>query len=297
MIEKIGLIGAGHMGAGIAQACILAGYHVVLNDSSQEALQESLLRIDRALEKQVARNKLLGKEKEEALARLQGVKSLEEFKSCDLVIEAITENEGAKKALFKDLTPHLSPQCLLATSTSSLSITALGQATDRPDKFIGVHFINPVPMTQLVELIRGVETSSSTFNALTDVIKRLGKEIAVSEDYPGFIINRILMSMINEAIYTLFEGVGTIDAIDKAMRLGTNQPMGPLELADLIGLDTCVSILEGLYHNRGDHKYKPCPLLLKYVEAGWLGRKTKRGFYDYKGELPLPTHRRIHDVP
>lgn len=296
MIEKIGIIGAGQMGTGIAHACILAGYQVFLNDASKDVLQESLSSIDRALEKQVARNKLLIQDKEAAFARLKGVESLKGFKSCELVIETITENKDAKKALFTDLTPHLSSDCLLATNTSALSITALGHATDRPDKFMGMHFMNPVVVMHLVELVRGIETSTSTFNAVVEVVKRLGKETAVSEDYPGFIINRILMPMINEAVYTLFEGVGTIEAIDKGMRLGTNQSMGPLELADLIGLDTCVSILEVLYKNRGDSKYKPCPLLSKYVEAGWLGRKTKRGFYDYKGEHPLPTYRRIHDL-
>ncbi len=296
MIEKIGIIGVGQMGTGIAQACILAGYDVFLHDASQEALQESLASLDRSLEKKVARNKLLIQDKEKAIARLKSVESLKEFQSCDLVLEAITENETAKKSLFKELIPHLSSQCLLASNTSSLSITALGHATDRPDKFMGMHFMNPVVVMPLVELVRGIETSTATFNAIGDVVKRLGKETAVSEDYPGFIINRILLPMINEAVYAIFEGVGTIEAIDKGMRLGTNQSMGPLELADLIGLDTCVSILEVLYKTRGDSKYKPCPLLVKYVEAGWLGRKTKQGFYDYKGEHPVPTYRRIHDL-
>lgn len=296
MIEKIGIIGAGQMGTGIAQACILAGYDVFLYDASKETLQESLTSIDRALEKKVARNKLIIQDKEKAITCLKSVETLKGFKSCDLIIEAITENKEAKKTLFTELTPYLSPQCLLASNTSSLSITALGHTTDRPDKFMGMHFMNPVMVMPLIELVRGIETSTATFNAIGEVVKRLGKETAVSEDYPGFIINRILMPMINEAVYALFEGVGTIEAIDKGMRLGTNQSMGPLELADLIGLDTCVSILEVLYKNRGDSKYKPCPLLVKYVEAGWLGRKKKRGFYDYKGEHPLPTYRRIHDL-
>ena len=296
MIEKIGIIGAGQMGTGIAQACILAGYEVFLYDVSKETLQESFASIDRALEKKVARNKLLIQDKEKAISCLKSIETLKGFKSCDLIIEAITENKEAKKTLFTELTPYLSPQCLLASNTSSLSITALGHTTDRPDKFMGMHFMNPVMVMPLIELVRGIETSIATFNAIGEVVKRLGKETAVSEDYPGFIINRILMPMINEAVYALFEGVGTIEAIDKGMRLGTNQSMGPLELADLIGLDTCVSILEVLYKNRGDSKYKPCPLLVKYVEAGWLGRKKKRGFYDYKGEHPVPTYRRIHDL-
>jgi 3-hydroxybutyryl-CoA dehydrogenase len=296
MIEKIGIIGAGQMGTGIAQACILAGYDVFLYDVSKETLQESLASIDRALEKKVARNKLLIQDKEKAISCLKSIETLKGFKSCDLIIEAITESREAKKTLFTELTPYLSPQCLLASNTSSLSITALGHTTDRPDKFMGMHFMNPVMVMPLIELVRGIETSTATFNAIGDVVKRLGKETAVSEDYPGFIINRILMPMINEAVYALFEGVGTIEAIDKGMRLGTNQSMGPLELADLIGLDTCVSILEVLYKNRGDSKYKPCPLLVKYVEAGWLGRKKKQGFYDYKGEHPVPTYRRIHDL-
>jgi len=296
MIEKIGIIGTGQMGTGIAQACILAGYDVFLYDVSKETLQESLTSIDRALEKKVARNKLLIQDKEKAITCLKSVETLKGFKSCDLIIEAITENKETKKTLFTELTPYLSPQCLLASNTSSLSITALGHTTDRPDKFMGMHFMNPVMVMPLIELVRGIETSTATFNAIGEVVKRLGKETAVSEDYPGFIINRILMPMINEAVYALFEGVGTIEAIDKGMRLGTNQSMGPLELADLIGLDTCVSILEVLYKNHGDSKYKPCPLLVKYVEAGWLGRKKKRGFYDYTGEHPLPTYRRIHDL-
>ncbi len=289
MIENIGIIGAGQMGSGIAHVCILAGYKVFLSDISQEVLQKSLSVIDHSIERQVARNKLSIQEKEEALKRLQTFVELEEFKKCDLVIEAAFENEEIKKSIFKKLSPFLSPQCLVATNTSSISITALGKATDRPDKFMGMHFMNPVPIIHFVELIRGIATSQTTFNDIQEVVKRLGKQSAVSEDYPGFIVNRILMPMINEAVYALFEGVGTIEAIDKGMRLGTNHPMGPLELADLIGLDTCAFIMNVLYEERGDGKYKPCPLLTKYVEAGWLGRKTDRGFYDYKGEQPVPT--------
>lgn len=289
MIKNIGVIGAGQMGSGIAQVCLLAGYEVFLSDTSPEMLEKSLLIINRNMEKLVARGKLSPKEKDEAFAQLHHFVGLDGLKTCDLVIEAATETEAIKKDIFRNLTPLLSPQCLLATNTSSISITALGGVTDRPDKFMGVHFMNPVPVMDLVELIRGIGTSNATFDSIQDVVKRLGKQSIVSEDYPGFIVNRILMPMINEAVYALFEGVGTIEAIDKGMRLGTNHPMGPLELADLIGLDTCASIMEVLYQGRGGSKYKPCPLLVKYVEGGWLGRKTGRGFYDYRGEQPVPT--------
>jgi len=289
MIKKIGIIGAGQMGSGIAQVCMLAGYDVFLSDVTKQALQKSSSTIDRNMERQVARNKLSVKEKEEALGHLQTFVGLEKFKKCDLVIEAVTENEEIKKSLFKKLISIIPSECLLATNTSSISITALAGVTDRPDKFMGMHFMNPVPAMQLVELIRGIVTSNATFNSIQGVVKRLGKQSVLSEDYPGFIVNRILMPMINEAVYALFEGVGTIEAIDKGMRLGTNHPMGPLELADLIGLDTCASIMEVLYQSHGGSKYKPCPLLVKYVEAGWLGRKANRGFYDYKGEQPVPT--------
>ncbi|HUX79654.1 MAG TPA: 3-hydroxybutyryl-CoA dehydrogenase [Alphaproteobacteria bacterium] len=289
MIENIGIIGAGQMGGGIAHVCILAGYNVYLSDVSEEALRKGLANIDRNMERQVARNKLSVQDKEEALKRLRTGVGLEGYKKCDLVIEAVTENEEVKKATFKKVSPFLTAKCLLATNTSSIPITVLGEATDRPDKFMGMHFMNPVPVMQLVELIKGMETSNTTFNSVQEVVKRLGKQFTVSEDYPGFIVNRILMPMINEGVYALFEGVGTVEAIDKGMRLGTNQPMGPLELADFIGLDTCAFIMNVLYEGRGESKYKPCPLLIKYVEAGWLGRKTERGFYDYKGEHPVPT--------
>lgn len=289
MIQNIGIVGAGQMGIGIARVCALGGYHVYLGDISNKILKQSITTIDQDLEKQVARNKITLKEKEEAFQKLHEASNLNDFKDCHLIIEAVSEDENVKKNLFKELCPLLSPSCLLASNTSSISITALAGVTDRPDKFMGMHFMNPVPVMQLVELIKGINTSHATFNSVQDVVKRLGKQSIVSEDYPGFVLNRILMPMINEAIYALFEGVGSIESIDKGMRLGANHPMGPLELADLIGLDTCASILEVLYKSRGDSKYKPCPLLVKYVEAGWLGRKVNRGFYDYKGEQPIPT--------
>jgi 3-hydroxybutyryl-CoA dehydrogenase len=289
MIETIGIIGAGQMGAGIAQVCAEAGYLVYLSDVSKDALQKGMGLITKNLERMVTRNKISSKEKDEINNRIHGYIGLEGFKSCDLIIEAATENEELKKSIFKQLVPILTPDCLLATNTSSISITALANVTHRPDKFMGMHFMNPVPVMQLVELIRGVATSEATFNAIKEVVLSLNKQVAESEDYPGFIVNRILMPMINEAIYALFEGVGTIEAIDKGMHLGTNQPMGPLALADLIGLDTCESILNVLYESRGSAHYRPCPLLVKYVEAGWLGRKTGRGFYDYTGDRIVPT--------
>lgn len=289
MIEKVGVIGAGQMGCGIAQVLAQSEYNVFIGDVSEEVLNKSLDNINRSLEKQVVRNKLSSKEKEKAMTRLHPITGFEDFKQCDLIIEAVTEDLKLKKEIFHTLSSHLSSKCILATNTSSISITALASSTHRPDKFIGMHFMNPVPVMQLVEVIRGMETSNPTFHAVEEVVKRLGKQSVISTDYPGFLVNRILMPMINEAIQALLEGVGTIEAIDKSMRLGTNQPMGPLELADLIGLDTCVSILNVLYEELGRSKYKPCPLLIKYVEAGWLGRKSGRGFYNYKGEHPVPT--------
>lgn len=289
MIKNIGVIGSGQMGRGIAHVCLLAGYTVFLSDTTEEVLENNLLKISQAMEKQVARGKLSAKERDDALGRLHPLVDLEGFKTCDLVIEAVTENEEIKKNIFRALMPFLPSHCIVATNTSSISITALGGVTDRPDKFLGMHFMNPVPVMELVELIRGIATSDTTFSSIQEVVKRLGKKFILSEDYPGFIVNRVLMPMINEAIYALFEGVGTVESIDKGMRLGANHPMGPLELADLIGLDTCASIMEVLYQGRGGSKYKPCPLLIKYVEGGWLGRKTGRGFYDYKGEQPVPT--------
>jgi 3-hydroxybutyryl-CoA dehydrogenase len=289
MIKNIGVVGAGQMGSGIAHVCLLAGYTVFLSDTSEEILEKSIETIAKNMERHVSRGKLSHKEKDKALAGLHHFVGLEGLKTCDLIIEAATEKETVKKEIFRKLVPLISPHCLLATNTSSISITALAGVTDRPDKFMGMHFMNPVPAMQLVELIRGIATSNATYTEVQEVVKQIGKKSVLSEDYPGFIVNRILMPMINEAIYALFEGVGTIEAIDMGMRLGTNHPMGPLELADLIGLDTCASIMEVLYEGRGGSKYKPCPLLIKYVEGGWLGRKTGRGFYDYTGQPPVPT--------
>jgi 3-hydroxybutyryl-CoA dehydrogenase len=289
-IEKIGIVGAGQMGAGIAHVCALAGLDVTLLDANPEQLSRALNTIDRNIERQVAKGKVNLEEKQIALARIHMTADFADFNSCDLVIEAATEREDVKRAIYKELTPHLRPETLLASNTSSISITRLGAATDRAEKFIGMHFMNPAPVMQLVELIRGIATDDATYESIRALTEeRLGKQIAVSEDYPAFIVNRILMPMINEAIYTLYEGVGSVEAIDAAMHLGANHPLGPLALADFIGLDTCLSIMHVLYEGLADSKYRPCPLLVKYVEAGWVGRKVGRGFYDYRGEKPVPT--------
>jgi 3-hydroxybutyryl-CoA dehydrogenase len=289
-IKKVGVIGAGQMGTGIAHVCAVAGLGVVIQDLSIDQLDKSLDSIDRTLERQVAKNKLSADERDSAMARIHTTHELSDFGDCDLVIEAATEQEETKRAIFKALTPHLRPDALLATNTSSISITRLASATDRPEHFIGMHFMNPAPVMQLVELIRGIATDDATYDAIRVLTEdTLGKTVAVSEDYPAFIVNRILMPMINEAIYTLYEGVGSVEAIDIAMHLGVNHPMGPLALADFIGLDTCLSIMQVLYEGLADSKYRPCPLLVKYVEAGWIGRKVGRGFYDYRGEKPIPT--------
>jgi len=278
------------MGTGIAHVCAVAGLDVVIQDLNIDQLDKSLESIDRNLERQVAKNKLSPEERDIALARIHTTHELSDFGSCDLVIEAATEQEDTKRAIFNALTPHLGPETLLASNTSSISITRLAAATDRPERFIGMHFMNPAPVMQLVELIRGIATDDATYEAIRALTEdRLGKTIAVSEDYPAFIVNRILMPMINEAIYTLYEGVGSVEAIDIAMHLGVNHPMGPLALADFIGLDTCLSIMQMLYEGLADSKYRPCPLLVKYVEAGWVGRKVGRGFYDYRGPTPVPT--------
>ena len=288
-IRSVGVVGSGQMGNGIAHVLALAGYDVLMNDISEDALKTALARIDKNLDRQVAREIATAEDKAAALARIRTTLKLSDLGKCDLIIESATERETVKQAIFEDLLPHLKPETILASNTSSISITRLASRTDRPEKFMGFHFMNPVPVMQLVELIRGIATDDATFESSKAFVSKLGKIIAVSEDFPAFIVNRILLPMINEAIYTLYEGVGSVEGIDTAMKLGTRHPMGPLELADFIGLDTCLSVMQVLYEGLADSKYRPCPLLVKYVEAGWLGRKTKRGFYDYRGDTPVPT--------
>ncbi len=288
-IRTVGVIGAGQMGSGIAHVCSLAGFGVRLNDLSEEKIKAGLATINGNMARQVSRDAITEEDRQAALARIQPALSYEDLAACDLIIEAATENEDVKRRIFQALCPVLRPNAMLATNTSSISITRLASSTDRPERFIGIHFMNPVPVMQLVELIRGIATEDPTFESAKAFINKLGKTLTVAEDFPAFIVNRILLPMINEAIYTLYEGVGSVDAIDTAMRLGANHPMGPLQLADFIGLDTCLSIMQVLHDGLADTKYRPCPLLVKYVEAGWLGRKTKRGFYDYRGEKPVPT--------
>ncbi len=288
-VQKIGIVGAGQMGNGIAHVCALAGYDIIMADMSSEALDKARALIDRNMERQVSREKITAEDKATALGRIKSTLKLPDLGQTDLVIEAATERESIKTAIFEDLVPHLQPHTLLTSNTSSISITRLASRTDRPEKFMGFHFMNPVPVMQLVELIRGIATDEETFQACETVVERLGKTSTAAEDFPGFIVNRILMPMINEAVYTLYEGVGSVKSIDTSMRLGANHPMGPLELADFIGLDTCLAIMNVLHDGLADTKYRPCPLLTKYVEAGWLGRKSGRGFYDYRGETPVPT--------
>ena len=288
-IERVGVVGAGQMGNGIAHVFALAGYDVLVTDISQEALDKGRDVIARNMDRQVSRDAITAAERDEALARIQMTLTLTDLGQTDLVIEAATERETVKQAIFEDLIPHLKPETILTSNTSSISITRLAARTDRPEKFMGFHFMNPVPVMQLVELIRGIATDKPTFDACLEVVERLGKTASSSEDFPAFIVNRILMPMINEAIYTLYEGVGSVQSIDTSLKLGANHPMGPLELADFIGLDTCLAIMNVLHDGLADTKYRPCPLLTKYVEAGWLGRKAKRGFYDYRGDVPVPT--------
>jgi 3-hydroxybutyryl-CoA dehydrogenase len=288
-LRRIGVIGSGQMGGGIAHVCALAGYDVVVTDVSDDALQRGREAIDRNLSRQVSRGKIREEEKDAALGRIHMGLDYALFGDCDMVIEAATEKEEIKREIFKKLTPALKPEALIATNTSSISITRLASSTDRPGKFIGMHFMNPVPLMTLVELIRGIATDEDTFALTRELALKLGKTPVAAEDFPAFIVNRILLPMINEAVYTLYEGVASVEAIDTAMKLGANHPMGPLELADFIGLDTCLSVMQVLYEGLADSKYRPCPLLVKYVEAGWLGRKASRGFYDYHGATPVPT--------
>ena len=288
-IKTVGIIGAGQMGAGIAHVCALAGYDVLLHDVSSERIDAGLQNVERNMTRQVARGLITQDEMDAGLKRLKPAQELQTVGKSDLAIEAATEDEGVKKTIFKALSPHLGDKTLLASNTSSISITRLASTTDRPEKFIGLHFMNPVPVMKLVEIIRGIATDAATYEIAVNFAKSLGKTTANAEDFPAFIVNRILVPMINEAIYTLYEGVGTVEAIDNAMRLGANHPMGPLELGDFIGLDTVLAIMNVLYEGLADSKYRPCPLLVKYVEAGWLGRKAGRGFYDYRGDAPVPT--------
>ena len=288
-IRKIGVIGAGQMGSGIAHVCSLAGFNVLLNDVAPDRIKAGIATINGNMARQVSRKRITEEERQAALKRITPAESIDAFSDCDLVIEAATEKEDLKRLIFANVCPVLKPEAILGTNTSSISITRLASSTDRPEKFIGIHFMNPVPLMELVELIRGIATGDPTFEATKQFVTKLGKTIAVAEDFPAFIVNRILLPMINEAIYTLYEGVGNVDAIHTAMRLGAHHPMGPFELADFIGLDTCLSVMQVLHEGLADSKYRPCPLLVKYVEAGWLGRKTQRGFYDYRGEKPVPT--------
>ena len=288
-IRKVGVIGAGQMGGGIAHVCALAGLDVRLNDVDADRIKAGIATVNGNLARQVKRELITEEQRQAALKRIGPADTLEGLGDCDLVIEAASEKEDLKRKIFATLCPSLKPTAIIGSNTSSISIPRLAAATDRPEKFIGIHFMNPVPVMELVEVIRGIATEDKTFEATRDFIAKLGKKIAVAEDFPAFIVNRILLPMINEAIYTLYEGVGSVEAIDTAMKLGAHHPMGPLELADFIGLDTCLSVMQVLHEGLADSKYRPCPLLVKYVEAGWLGRKAERGFYDYRGEKPVPT--------
>ena len=288
-LKTISVIGAGQMGNGIAHVCAVSGFHVLLHDVSLDRIEQGLATIRHNLARQVARGAITQADQDAAMARIEPAESLSDVGQADLVIEAATEKEAVKRKIFQDLTPFLGPDTYLATNTSSISITRLASATDRPERFIGLHFMNPVPLMKLIEIIRGLATSQETYDMAVGLAGVVGKTIANAEDFPAFIVNRVLMPMINEAVYTLYEGVGTVQSIDTALKLGANHPMGPLELADFVGLDTCLSIMQVLYEGLADSKYRPCPLLVKYVEAGWLGKKSSRGFYDYRGETPVPT--------
>ncbi|SMR83308.1 3-hydroxybutyryl-CoA dehydrogenase [Aliiroseovarius halocynthiae] len=288
-IETVGVIGAGQMGNGIAHVLALAGYEVRLNDISQDSLDAAITRITKNMDRQVSRELISAQDRDDAMKRISTTLALPDLGPTDLVIEAATENEAIKKQIFDTLLPHLSPDTILTSNTSSISITRLASGTDRPERFMGFHFMNPVPLMKLVELIRGIATDEPTYQACFSVVEKLGKTAASAEDYPAFIVNRILIPMINEACYALYEGVGSVASIDASMKLGANHPMGPLELGDFIGLDTCLAIMNVLHDGLADTKYRPCPLLVKYVEAGWVGRKAGRGFYDYRGEVPVPT--------
>lgn len=288
-IKKIGVIGAGQMGSGIAHVFALSGFDVYLSDIDQSQIEKSLTNIEKNMSRQAKKGQIDEAAVKPALARIASGTDIGGLGDCDLVIEAAAEDEQLKKEIYKTVCPVLKPEAILATNTSSISVTRLGAVTDRPGKFLGMHFMNPVPLMELVELIRGITTDADTFETVRELIKKLGKQSVSAEDFPAFIVNRILLPMINEAVYTLYEGVGTVEAIDRAMRLGTHHPMGPLELADFIGLDTCLAVINMLHDGLADTKYRPCPLLVKYVEAGWLGRKTGRGFYDYSGDEPVPT--------